>query len=64
LSSKSDKITEVKLILTDPIVGYNGKNNKDISNIQSLVQQNPGMSQQAIVDACPDSAIGDLICNI
>ena len=50
--------TEVKLELKAPIISYDGKPIKDSSDLGRLAQENPGISQDKLIDKCPDVPFG------
>ncbi len=56
--------TEVKLLLKESVISYDGKPIKDSSNYQKLAKDNPGLSQEEIIEKCPDVFFGKALIQL
>jgi len=56
--------TEVKLLLKDPVISYDGKPIKDSSNYQTLAQDNPGLSADSLIEKCSNVPVGKALIQL
>jgi len=54
----------VKLHLKDPILNYTGKPVIDTSNIISLKEKNPELTDKELLEKCPAVTLGDQLASI
>jgi len=52
---------EVKLELKNPIINYNKKPVKNTDSIRELQKQNPTLTQEQLIDKCPDMTFGNIL---
>lgn len=56
--------TEVKLELKKSLINYNKKPVKSMDNFRELQQKYPTLSQEQLVEKCPDMTFGSALSNL
>ena len=55
---------EIKLKLKNSIIGFKGKPMKESTNMQKIIQENPGLTELELADKLPDLLFGIALQNL